>query len=95
MNSRPILSQFNKKFVINENINKILLKSAGVHHAERGIADQAADHHHPAGNREAPRLNEMTELVVFGLTTKEAIEAKFGPHGEVTGVVTVPGRKAK
>ena len=75
---------------------KILLKSAGVHHAERGIADQATDHHHPAGNREAPRLTTtMTELFVFGLTTKEAIEAKFGPHGEVTGVVTVPGRKAK
>ena len=42
---------------------KILLKSAGVHHAERGIADQATDHHHPAGNREA-ELEKASHLTI-------------------------------
>merc|ERR1712130_563779 len=32
-------------------------------HAERGKSDQASDHHHPAGHREAPPLGSQLYLI--------------------------------
>ena len=72
---------FNKEFVINENINRNSFK---VYRTR----DRRSSHRSPPSSR-------MSELFVYGLTSKEAIEAEFGRHGEVTGVVTTPGRKAK
>merc|ERR1711948_73785 len=45
----------------------------GVHHPERGLPDQAADHHHPAGDREAPRLmyNDKRDATLTNYCTLE------------------------
>ena len=66
-----------------------------VHHSERGVADQAPDRHHPAGDREALRLTMSVTLFVFGIdenSPREAID-EFTRVGEVTELYSPRGRE--
>ena len=64
-------------------------------HKEFVIIENINQNSDRRSSHRSPPSSRMSELFVYGLTSKEAIEAEFGRHGEVTGVVTTPGRKAK